>query len=116
MNDKVLFHILRMFWLAALAVLLACLFGWRAGWSSASQWSDGLFIAGLAQLIAGGASMMGSPLDTSGSLWMRYMARGNTAETRQQFFSDMLQKQTFGMQAFAGAIITILLAVIVSLF
>lgn len=107
-----IFHLLRMFWFTALALLIVVLYGLRAGWSAPWQWSDGFSIAAAAQVMIGAITMLapaGEALDASS---LRYVAKGDITETRQQLIVDTLRRKKFGVRVFIGAFLTILISAV----
>ena len=111
---RLVFQLLRMFWLTELALLLVVLYGLRAGWSAPQQWSDGFFIAAALQVVIAGITMVGSSRETEDASWVRYVVNSNITETRQQLVLSMMRKETFGLRAFLGGLLTVLIAVLVS--
>ena len=69
-----------MFWLTELALLLVVLYGLHSGWSTPRQWSDGLFIDAVVQLVVAGAMMYSTRGDALDASWVRYVNHGNIAE------------------------------------
>ena len=108
-----IFHLLRMFWLTELALLLVVLYGLHSGWSTPRQWSDGLFIAASLQLVAAGATMYGTRGEALDASWVRYINHGNITETHHELVLDSLRRMNFGVRAFLGAILILLLAALV---
>jgi hypothetical protein len=107
------FHLLGMFWLTELALLLVGLYGLYAGWTTPRQWSDGLFYAAIAQIVVAGVwmySMRGDAVDAS---WMRYVDHGDITETYKLLGIDTLRRMKFGVRAFLGGILTLLIAALV---
>ncbi len=107
-----IFHLVRMFWLTALALLMVVLYGLRAGWSAPQQWSDGFFTAAMAQVVIAAAMLLapaGEALDASS---VRYVANADVTENRYQLILDSLRRQKFGMRAFIGALLTVLISAV----
>lgn len=104
------FQILRMFWLTEATLILVVIYGLYSGWSTARQWSDGLFLAAAAQLIIGGISILGSSRDYSYAFLARYVAKGDVTENQKQLGAEMLRQQSFGKRAFLGGLLTLLIA------
>ncbi len=81
--------------------------------------SDAMFLVGLLEVIIAGGSIWGSPNETSGSLWMRYLIGVPPNENRDErltsFWADMFAKQTFAGQALLCGLVTILGSVVMSL-
>ena len=105
-----IFHLLRMFWLTELALLIVVLFGLRGGWSTPRQWSDGLFICAAAQMMIAGVMILaasGEALDASS---VRYLDHGNVNETYSQLVFDKLRRRKFGVAAFLGGMLTMLIS------
>ena len=102
--------VFRMFWFTAVILLLVVLYGLYAGWSAPRQWSDGFFLAAAAQVMFAGISMLGSSRDPSYAAEVRYVADGNITETHKQLVIDLLRRETFAVRAFAGGVLTILIA------
>lgn len=113
-----IFHLLRLFWLTLLVLLIVLIYGLRAGWSTPRQWSDGLFIAAVIQIVIGAISAMGSSstMALSDSATARYVIGADVHETRLQVMRDYARKATFGLRAFAGALFITLLAALALLF
>ncbi len=105
-----IFRLLRTFWLTELALLLVALYGLQAGWSIKRQWSDGFFVAALAQIIIAGMTILGSPQELSGASYVRYIANSSISDTFHELLSISLHKQRFGVRAFIGALITLLIS------
>jgi hypothetical protein len=110
-----IFRLLRMFWLTALALLLVVLYGLRAGWSAPRQWSDGFFIAGCIQVMIAAISLMSPPGEALDASSLRYVANSNVSDTRQQLILDTLRRKKFGLGAGIGGLLTMLIAAVVLL-
>jgi hypothetical protein len=108
-----IFHLLRMFWLTELALLLVVLYGLYAGWSTPRQWSDGLFIDALIQIMVAGVTMYGTRGEALESSLVRYVDRGSISETRSLLVLDTLRRMKFGLRAFLGGMLTMLIAALV---
>ncbi len=84
-----------------------------------TRFSDAMFLVGLLEVIIAGGSIWGSPTETSGSLWMRYMIGVPPNENRDErltsFWADFFAKQTFAGQALLCGLVTVVAAVIMSL-
>ena len=104
------FQLLRMFWLTELALLIVGLYGLRAGWSTPRQWSDGLFFGAAIQLMIAGVTILGSRGEALDSSSLRYVDHGNVAETFGLLAFDALRKRRFGVIAFLGGLLTMLIA------
>jgi hypothetical protein len=105
-----IFNLLRMFWLTELALLIVVLYGLRVGWSTPRQWSDGLFICAAAQMMIAGVMILaasGEALDASS---VRYLDHGNVNETYSQLVFDKLRRRKFGVAAFLGGMLTMLIS------
>jgi len=105
-----IFRLLRMFWLTELALLLVVLYGLYAGWSAPRQWSDGLFFAAAVQVMIAGIITVGSARDPTDAFSVRHIANANIADTRHELIVNMLRQRSFGLRAFAGGVLTILIA------
>jgi hypothetical protein len=110
-----IFHLLRMFWLTELALLLVVLYGLHAGWSTPRQWSDGLFISAFAQIVVASATMYGTRGEALDASYVRYVNHGNITETHNQLVLDALHRMKFGLRAFLGGLLTMLIAALVLL-
>ena len=105
-----IFHLLRMFWLTELVLLIVVLDGLRVGWSTPHQWSDGLFLGAAAQIMVAGVTMLGSRGEALDASSMRYVDHGDTKETFRQLSLDSLRRRKFGLIAFLGGLLTMLIA------
>jgi hypothetical protein len=107
-----IFHLLRMFWFTALALLIVVGYGLRAGWSTPKQWSDGFFFSAVAQLLIAVVTLMAPPGEALDASSVRYVTNGNIAETRSELILDTLRRKKFGIRAFIGFLLTILIAAV----
>ena len=105
-----IFHLLRMFWLTELALLVVVLYGLRVGWSTPRQWSDGLFFGAIAQIIAAGIAVFGSRGEALDASSTRYVDHANVTETFRLLSHESLRKNKFGLIAFLGGVLTMLIA------
>ena len=108
-----IFHLLRMFWLTELALLIVFLYGLRGGWSTPRQWSDGLFFGAIAQILVAGIIMLGSRGEALDASSTRYVDHGNVTETFQMLALESLRQKKFGVIAFLGGVLTMLIAGVV---
>ena len=105
-----IFQLPRMFWLAELTLLIVGLYGLRAGWSTERQWSDGLFFGAAVQLMVAGVTLLGSRWEALDSSSLRYVDHGNVAETFGVLALESLRKRKFGVIAFLGGMLTMLIS------
>lgn len=105
-----IFYLLRMFWLTELALLIVVLYGLHASWSTPRQWSDGLFFGAVAQIMVAGITMLGSSGNALDASSMRYVDHGNVTETFRLLSLESLRKKKFGVVAFLGGLLTMLIA------
>jgi hypothetical protein len=105
-----IFQLLRMFWLTGLALLIVVLYGLRMGWSTPRQWSDGLFLGAAAQIMVAGVMILGSKGEALDASSVRYVDQGNVNETYSQLVIDKLRRMKFGLIAFLGGLLTMLMA------
>ena len=108
-----IFQLLRLFWVTELILLLVVLYGLYAGWSVPRQWSDAFFYAAAAQIIIAGIPLLGSTGEVSSAAEVRYVAKGDVSETRQQLAQVAMGKLTFSLRVFIGSLLTILIAALV---
>ncbi len=105
-----IFQLMRMFWLAELTLLIVVLYGLRAGWSTPRLWSNGLFFGAIAQILVAGITIMGSTGEAVDASTMRYVDHGNIMDTFRLLSLDALRKKRFGVIAFLGGVLTMLMA------
>ena len=105
-----IFHLLRMFWLTELVLLIVVLYGLCVGWSTPRQWSDGLFFGASAQIMVAGIMLLGSRGEALDASSTRYVDHGNITETFRLLSSESLRKKKFGVMAFLGGLLTMLIA------
>jgi len=106
-----LFQLLLMFWLTILALLIVVGYGLRAGWSTPGQWSDGFFIAAIAQVLIAAASM-GQQGEAFYASSVRYVSGGNYDHARDHLFSESSRLRKFGVRAVIGAVLTVLVSAV----
>jgi len=107
-----IFHLLRMFWVTGLALLLVVVYGLYAGWSEPKQWSNAFFYAAIAQIFIAAIAMSGLSEEMSAASEVRYIAKGNVSDTRNQLFQMDMGKMTFSLRVFIGGLLTILIAAV----
>jgi hypothetical protein len=105
-----IFHLLRMFWLTELVLLIVGLYGLRVDWSTPRQWSDGLFFGAVAQIMVAGITLLGSRGEALDASSTRYVDHGNITETFHLLSLESLRKKKFGVIAFLGGMLTMLIA------
>ncbi len=119
MGRRIAYWLVRFLILAAITAAATLFFAWRLQWWGAKGLSDALFLVGIAELIISAAAIWGSPTDAAGNLSERFMAgirdRPGSNERQQQIVADMFQKTSFFFQGFIISLLTMLLAVAVSL-
>lgn len=108
---RLILRLLRMFWLFVLVVLLVFLYGLRSGWTVPRQWSDAYFFAAMAQLVMGGIGVYGGTSQTVfDASTVRYVSGADVSKTTAQLYLDYIQKMNFGVRAFIGGLLTLLIA------
>jgi hypothetical protein len=105
-----IFLFLRMFWFTILSLLIVVLYGRHAGWSAPQQWSDGFFIAALAQVMTAGVSLLGTQGEAYHAASVRYLADGNINETLQRLLLDTFRMKRFAIGTFIGSLLTALIS------
>jgi hypothetical protein len=110
-----IFHLLRMFWLTELVLLIVVLYGLGVGWSTPRQWSDGVFFGAMAQIMFAGVTILGSRGEALDASSLRYVDHGNITETFRLLSLEALRKKKFGLIAFLGGLLTMLIAALVLL-
>ncbi len=108
-----IFQLLRLFWLTELVLLIVVLGGLRAGWSTPRQWSDALFFGAVAQLMVAGVMILGSKGEALDASSVRYVDHGNVTETFLLLSYESLRRKKYGLIAFLGGVLTMLIAGIV---
>jgi hypothetical protein len=109
---RLIFRLLRMCWFTALSLLIVVLYGLHAGWSAPRQWSDGVCIAALIQVMIAILSLLGTPGEAYYAASVRYVPSGNINETFQQLLLDSLHMKSFGIRAIIGALLTFLISAV----
>jgi hypothetical protein len=105
-----IFHMLRIFWLTELVLLIVVLYGLRVGWDTPQQWSDGLFFSAVVQIMVAGVTLLGSGGEGLDASSARYVDHGNIMETLRLLSIESLHKRHFGLIAFLGGMLTLLIA------
>jgi len=108
-----IFKFLRTSWLTGLVLLGVVAFGLWKGFSTQRQWSDALFLAGVAQILIAWLSVLDFTGETSDASTVRYIPRSDIGETRQQLILNSLRRHTFATATFVGGLLSMLLAFLV---
>ncbi len=105
---------LRLFWVTDLTLILIVAYGLYAGWQKPVQWSNAFFYGAAAQICIAAISLAGMSGDLQAASTLRYLARGDVAETRQQLAQLSMSKEGFALRAFAGGLMFLLFAALVT--
>ena len=105
-----IFQLLRMFLFTELVLLIVVLYGLCVGWSTPRQWSDGLFFGASVQIMVAGITLLGSRGEAMDASSTRYVDHGNITDTFRLLSSESLRKKRFGVIAFLGGLLTMLLS------
>ena len=108
------FRLLRQFWLTELAVVAVTAFGLYRGWSDPKQWSNAFFYAGVTVWAVATLTIEGSLRDAEMAPSVRFIVKGDIAETRAQLYDIAMHKDLFAVWAFIGGFFIFFLSYIAS--
>lgn len=104
------FQLLRSFWVTWLVLLFVVLYGLYAGWTERKQWSDAFFYAAIAQIFVAAIAVMGSSGEYDAASEVRYIAKSDVSETRDEINQHSMRRLGFSLRAFFGGLFTMLIA------